>query len=128
MSRYRVAIDFRVNLSLLKRLSLDKNTVLKYSVLEAIQLLNRRPSFFPASFELVPSCVALNQMRLTTIWRGVVKYLSKMHVHVHKRLSSLTGLDRTESKKKLKRKMWNQNLYLSKVKQHQIKTGLVNWK
>ena len=111
MSRYRVAINFRVNLSLLKRLSLDQNTVLKYSVLEAIQrLLNRRPSFFPMSFELVPSCVALNQMRLTTIWRGVVKYLSKMHVHVHKRLSSLTGLDRTVFKKKLQAEAEEENV------------------
>ena len=39
--------------------------------------------------------------------------------HVHKRSCSLTGLDTIECEKrcklKLKRKMWNQNLYLSKV-------------
>ena len=32
---------------------------------------------FPARFVLIPSCIAVNQMRLTTVWWGVGKCLSK---------------------------------------------------
>ena len=46
---------------------------LKYGFLEGNSAVKR----FPARFVLIPSCIAVNQMRLTTVWWGVGKCLSK---------------------------------------------------
>ena len=41
---------------------------LSYGVLEGNSSVKPKAFVFPASFELVPSYTALNQMRLTAVW------------------------------------------------------------